>query len=585
MIPNTKLQLTIRPRPAETAPRQATPVADPLRAVRTLKRWMQIGVYTAILGTEPFYYLVLHYSVPQLLSSLLVGLIIATVAIEGAFGQMFKFRKRSAYPNLLLQELSQAPGVTAAAEQALAVINRLLAVRASFVALRDEQARLQLVSSCGMSEEDAARGLEHCQVEVLRVLEGGATSLWDSSPSGGGAECLRAGERVTLAPLSALTRTLGVLALVGTKRGSDLKDAELIQAVATALGLSIENLRDKEELAQAASLLSSTLESTADGILVVGQDGKTESFNAKFAEMWGIPRSILDSRDDDQAPAFVLDKLKDPDVFLNKVRELYAEPEAESYDTLVFKDGRVFDRFSQPRRLNGRSVGRVWGFRDVTVTKRAEEALVESERRFRSLIENGSDGIMLMSPDGTFIYAGPSTERLIGYAEAQLVGRNGFEFVHPDDLEAARRPLTDIAGQAGTAARGEFRVRHVNGSWRWIDVTTTNLVDEPAVRAVVVNYRDVTARVKAEQALRESEEQFRSIQDSALDAIITMNADGVITSWNQQAETIFGWTHQETVGRSLAETLIPSQHREAHGRGIRQFIQSGEARVLNTRTE
>src|SRR3972149_424803 len=135
MIPNTKLQLTIRPRPPESPVAAPSPRADPLRAVRTLKRWVQIGVYTAILGTEPFYYLVLH-------SSLLVGLIIATVAIEGAFGQMFKLRKRSAYPNLLLQELGQAPGVTAAAEQALAVINRLLRGRASFVALRGETGRV-----------------------------------------------------------------------------------------------------------------------------------------------------------------------------------------------------------------------------------------------------------------------------------------------------------------------------------------------------------------------------------------------------------------------------------------------------------
>ncbi len=582
MISNTKPQkLTTRAGAAGAPVSPST--ADSLKEIRALKRLVQIGVYAAILGSEPFYYLVLHYSWPQLLSGLFVGLIIATVAIEWAFSQIFKLRKRSAYPNLLLQELSQAPNVSAAAEQALPVINRLLAVRASFLALRDEHQSLSILSAFGMSDADAACGLEDCEAGVSGALADG-TSHW-APVAGAGPIFLRPGERLVLVPVSAMTRTLGVLLLVETKRKSDVKDKELLQAVATALGLSIENLRDKEELAQTASLLSTTLESTADGILVVGQDAKIESFNAKFGEMWGIPRSILDSRDDNQALAFVLDKLKDPDVFLSKVRELYAEPEAESYDTLVFKDGRVFERFSQPRRLNGQSVGRVWSFRDVTETKRAEEALTESEQRFRSLIENSSDGIALMSPDGTFIYAGPSTQRLIGYTEAELVGRNGFEFVHPDDLEVASLLLAGIAGQAGAAAGGEFRVRHVDGSWRWIDVITTNLIDEPGVGAIVVNYRDVTERMKAEQALRESEEQFRSIQESALDAIITMDADGVITSWNPQAETIFGWTHEETVGRSLAETLIPSQHREAHGRGIRQFIQTGEARVLNTRTE
>src|SRR5687767_11621167 len=75
----------------------SSPIADPLREVRTLKRVVQVGVYAAILGTEPFYLFVLHYSWGQLLSGLLIGLIIATVAIEGAFNQMFKLRKRSAY--------------------------------------------------------------------------------------------------------------------------------------------------------------------------------------------------------------------------------------------------------------------------------------------------------------------------------------------------------------------------------------------------------------------------------------------------------------------------------------------------------
>jgi PAS domain S-box-containing protein len=127
------------------------------------------------------------------------------------------------------------------------------------------------------------------------------------------------------------------------------------------------------ELKSTLSLLTATLESTADGLLVVDGDGSITSFNQKFVEMWQIPDEIIASRDDDRALGFVLDQLKDPEAFLRKVRELYAEPDASSSDVLEFKDGRVVDRYSQPQRVDGVGVGRVWSFRDVTQQRRLDE--------------------------------------------------------------------------------------------------------------------------------------------------------------------------------------------------------------------
>jgi len=126
------------------------------------------------------------------------------------------------------------------------------------------------------------------------------------------------------------------------------------------------------ELRAALSVQTATLESTADGILVVDRVGKIVSFNGKFIEMWGIPREVIESRDDDKALAFVLDQLKDPDAFLSKVRKLYADPMANSFDVLDFKDGRVVERYSQPQILGEESQGRVWSFRDITDRRRAQ---------------------------------------------------------------------------------------------------------------------------------------------------------------------------------------------------------------------
>lgn len=145
--------------------------------------------------------------------------------------------------------------------------------------------------------------------------------------------------------------------------------------------MDLKNLRaelvDKESLDKTLSLLTATLESTADGILVVDTGGKMVSYNQKFIEMWRIPKYIIDSRDNNQALAFVLEQLKAPDEFLKKVRELYAQPDAESFDMLDFKDGRVFERYSRPQIIGGSYVGRVWSFRDVTERKKTEGELEE----------------------------------------------------------------------------------------------------------------------------------------------------------------------------------------------------------------
>lgn len=127
------------------------------------------------------------------------------------------------------------------------------------------------------------------------------------------------------------------------------------------------------EASRSLSLLRATLESTADGMLVVDLNGKILSFNQKMADMWEIPAEIFACGDDQRAIDAALDKLVHPEEFMSKVIELYRNPDEASYDVLELKDGRTFERYSQPQRINDLPVGRVWSFRDVTARRRAEE--------------------------------------------------------------------------------------------------------------------------------------------------------------------------------------------------------------------
>jgi diguanylate cyclase (GGDEF)-like protein/PAS domain S-box-containing protein len=154
-----------------------------------------------------------------------------------------------------------------------------------------------------------------------------------------------------------------------------LDDPTVEGVVATGHDIT-DRVRAVDDLRAANSLLAATLESTADGILVVDRGGNITSFNGRFVEMWRLPAETLEARDDNAALAFVLDQLCDPGAFIAKVQELYADPDAQSHDTLEFKDGRVFERDSLPQLIEGEVVGRVWSFRDVSEHRRLESELI-----------------------------------------------------------------------------------------------------------------------------------------------------------------------------------------------------------------
>lgn len=129
------------------------------------------------------------------------------------------------------------------------------------------------------------------------------------------------------------------------------------------------------------SLLKATLESTADGLLVVDLAGSVVLYNRKFADMWRIPDEMLETGDDDQLLVYVKEQLPDPESFIRQVKELYRYPEEITYDIIYFTDGRCFERYSQPQVINGISIGRVWSFRDITDRKETEKELIAAKEK------------------------------------------------------------------------------------------------------------------------------------------------------------------------------------------------------------
>ncbi len=198
---------------------------------------------------------------------------------------------------------------------------------------------------------------------------------------------------------------------------------------------------------------------------------------------------------------------------------LYAEAEdRETWKTMMHYEGRVESFEARVRRFDGSKVwvrshthtlrdgrGKITGYEgtveDVTDRKRAEDALRTSEERFRSLVQNASDMISILDAEAKAVYLSPASRRILGFEPSERLGRSAFETIYPHDQPRVQALFDELLGMPGKGVTTEYRMRHVDGSWRVIESSLTNLLHNPAVRGVVGNSRDVSDRRQAEDRL------------------------------------------------------------------------------------
>lgn len=306
--------------------------------------------------------------------------------------------------------------------------------------------------------------------------------------------------------------------------------------------------------------IQNTLES--NGFAVAGQTDRGEDAIAKIVEL--KPDLILmdinlkGNLDGIETAIQVRAQFDLPVIFLTA----YGNPTIIERARLAAPFGYIFKPFEERELISNIEM--------ALYKHEVDRKVRESEIKFRALIENGRDNISLLSADGKLLWESPSVTHTLGYEQDQFVGHDIFEIIHPDDLEWTREMFRMVIQKPGNIEEGVFRLLRSDGSWRWIEATATNLLHEPIIQAVVVNYRDITERKKAETELRKL---LQAVEQSA-NAVVITDTEGHIEYANPKFEEVSGYPLSEVVGKT-PRILNSGKHTPEFYRNLWQTIKAG----------
>ncbi len=521
------------------------PATDLFADLRRLKVWTQAGVYMTIVLFSLVYHFLLQLDTGQLLAVTGTVFLLAFSAIEGAFASSFKMRRRLVYPNVLVAEMGAAGSVNRASERALSVLQFFFRPAYSLVAAYREGS-LQLVGGRGLNPG----ALE----EFTRVFAGQIGAAADAYQALSiGPEQLQSWDRAGVArnaailPLVAFGRCVGVLVLAVPGPLGPLKDRPLLTAIGEYVGISLEGLRQREELRAGQERNRALLSAIPDGMIRLHRDGVVVDYKSRTPSNTEVPA----------VGSNVFQYL--PDDISSQVRRLVdsvidtGKPATYEFE---FPESAGL-RSNEARIVRSGANEALAIVRDITERKRAEDALRRSEERYRALVENMNDLVCELDGERRYVYVSPSFESTLGYTPQELLGKRAVDLIHPDD----RKNLT--ADETRALGRAVFRYRHKNGDWRWFE-STGPAYSSPDAAGVIVS-RDVTERVRFEEALRESEDRFRRVFEDGPVGMALVSPDLRIVQVNGALCEMLGYTDKELVNRPPFDFTHPDDLEEALG--------------------
>lgn len=223
--------------------------------------------------------------------------------------------------------------------------------------------------------------------------------------------------------------------------------------------------------------------------------------------------------------------------------------------------------------------------RDLDARVAAREAEQrQSVRLIEAIVENSPAVIYVKDLAGHYLMINQRYADIFGFERAAVVGKTDHD-LFPPMIANGFRAMDERVAKVDHALTEEEVAPQTDGLHNYISVKSPLRDETGRVYAIFGISTDVTEQRRAEAALYASEQRNRLIVESALDAVVTMDSEGLITGWSPQAEATFGWTHAEVMGRPVHETIMPERYRDAHKNGLARYLANGDARVLNKRLE
>ncbi len=317
--------------------------------------------------------------------------------------------------------------------------------------------------------------------------------------------------------------------------------------------------RKSNELERSLAMMRATLESTADGILVVDTDDKVQAYNAQFALLWRIPDEVMASRERHRILETALRQIREPEAFLARTEAIYASDPPESFDLIDLADGRVFERWSRVQRVEERTVGRVWSFRDITPRKRAEEELRHQREWLEVTLSSIGDAVIATDMEARVTFLNPVAADLTGWSSREAAGRpldEIFQVVNERTRRPAFSPVKEVLAKGiSVALENDTALIARDGREVAIEDSAAPIRDPNGrIAGAVMVFHDVTLRRRTQAALRASHDQFSAILDQSPVGVYLVDAELRVRHVNPKARPVFERLG-DVLGRDFAEVL------------------------------
>ena len=343
-------------------------------------------------------------------------------------------------------------------------------------------------------------------------------------------------------------------------------------AAVDSIAVFAHDLTQERRAAHDLRLQAAALTTAANGIVITDAEGRIEFVNPAFTRMTGYaPEEALG-----HTPRLLKSGVHGVALYADLWQTIKAGRVWRGEMTNRRKDGTLYpeEQIITPLRAADGTIAHFIAIKqDVSERREAAEALERRDAYFRALIEETQELIAVVDGDGTFRYASPSFERVLGYRAQELVGRSAFELVHPDDVETVMRIFAENAQIPGQTASTQYRYRHRDGTWRVVDSVGRNLRHDPVVGGVIINSRDVTDRIRAGETQRLLQE--RLAQSEKLTAMGELLA-GVAHELNNPLSVVLGRAAllqgRTSVEAAQADALKLADAATRCGRIVRNFL-------------